>query len=179
MNINLPRDLPYLLQLTPQEKTDLFIWYLILMVLVIFSILVVIILKHLLKRRKPSRTTQLALDLEVLERMRRTGLLYPEEEERARAAIKKYLAQQLEQSLAGTPQEKSPLSPQQPAVETSQHLVGLMPEKATSSPQAACPSAPSKPSAENKAIDVEELHRRGIITDEEYQQLRAFFEQKH
>ncbi|MCX7766264.1 MAG: hypothetical protein N2246_06130 [Candidatus Sumerlaeia bacterium] len=179
MNINAPRNFPYSLQLTPQEKTDLFLWYLILMVVVIFSILAVIILKHLLKRRD-SRTTQLALDLDALEKMRKTGLLYPEEEERARAAIKKYLAQHLEQSMAGATKSNSSLSPEHSAVGTPQLSGGSMPDKrVSSSPQTAGQPASSKPSTQSKAIDVEDLHRRGIITDEEYQQLRAFFEKKH
>ncbi len=168
---------------------DLIYWYIILSVALIVMVFIIIVLRQLLKDRTPSADIKITMNYDSLEKMQQTGLLSKEEFEQTRSAIKKQLLESIEEEEKKKEEEKAaPLTPKHPrdiAKEKAQQKADtILPE---TKPHAV-PELPadlyketkkkSKKPSDTKPIDVEDLYKRGVISEEEYRKLKNFFENK-
>lgn len=168
---------PYSLQLSFLAQGDLFLWYIILTLLALLFLIFVIFSKALMKGRS-KKTKSLAIDLKTLEKMRQTGLISSEEQEQARRAISKYLLQTLDKEK----EEKSPLTPLHPreitAPKAERRPIYSVGEREENRIGGGGIREKNSKLKEQRPINVEDLYRKGIITEEEYIKLQDFFAKK-
>jgi len=156
--------------------------------------------------RKVSRLSVFGMGFDDLEHMKRTGLISEDEikmvrrrmSERILEAAKedkigdknRFLAEQLAAQLAAggsapkasdpavRPRPRGPVPPDLiPPQRSSPTDAGAQPRLARDLSKGAIDSTRRKSSDDNP-VDLDSLHQKGIISDEEYDQLRNFFEEK-
>ncbi|MCD6386683.1 hypothetical protein J7M23_13030 [Candidatus Sumerlaeota bacterium] len=173
----LQKAIPYLSQMTLQEQTKLILWYFFFTFLIIFLFLLVIFLRHYFKHRR-RRSNSFMIDLTSLEKMQRTGLLSDDEIKRTKEILKKYIVETIDKEK----ESKPPLSPVQPDKLTAKKFKPSIPEVNAESKKPEPETAPlqktAKKKPEQRPIDVEDLYRKGVITEEEYNKLCEFFKKK-
>jgi uncharacterized membrane protein len=188
------------------DQSDFLFWSFIFFVLLIVLALFIIIMRAYSKRRL-ERKEDLVINLDDLSSMKKTGLITDEEMEKARKAVRKYYLQKIEEEKREASQKRDPLTPLTPREIAEQALMekdtgggepdsGLLPlaeaesDKYTSLesskekpseyplPQAMPDKTKQKSKKEKPVIDVEDLYAKGIISEDEYRDLRKFFENK-
>ncbi len=169
---------PYLLQTTTSDQGDLILWYVIFTVVVVVFVVLILIFRSFLIHRT-GRTGEPTIDFDSLHKMKDTGLISDEEMSRAREAIKKYMIASLEgekkeEKITDIPAHERKKTPEEikpkPRIEVPETpLHDVSPPKE--------PGGKKKPP--QKPLDVEDLYRKGLLTEEEYEKLRDFFDKQN
>ena len=141
-------------------------------------------------KRRIAEKESPSITFDSLKQMERTGLLTEDELEKARQAVKKYFLQQMEEEKKLAESRHQPLIPLTPEEIARQNFrgndsSGVIKEKKKLDEEfisgrigiKKTKEKSSKQQTGEKAIDVEALYKKGIISEEEYHKLTDFFEQ--
>ena len=183
--------LHYKAQMNTLFGNELLQQYVLFTFIIIFLVLGVVIFRTLYRNRR-LKNIQPTITYESLDKMRKTGLISEEEYQHTRETIRKHILASIEEEKSGAAAAKDPLTPKHPreiAQEIEKETLlknekSKIPDDANSRieqvlkefhPEPRKKETPVK--EKQRPIDVEDLYRRGVISEEEYKQLRSFFDQ--